>query len=114
MARCKNDTLITKIGAKKLAKEVETEFTVHNYLPDCRKIIASKRLQSVGTYNQYAIPGNQFECMREGCVNSGTLYLNGATAEYKAQWDAVEFADGVVTFYTVGSKGTLTFKISDT
>lgn len=114
MARCKNDTLITKIGAKKLAKEVETEFTVHNYLPDCRKIIASKRLQSVGTYNQYAIPGNQFECMREGCVNSGTLYLNGATAEYKAQWDAVEFADGVVTFYTVGSEGSLTFKISDT
>ena len=111
MTRCKNDTLISKIGAKKLQKEVETEFTVHNYLPDCRRIIASKRLEGTGTYNQYAIPTNQFECMREGCVNSGTLYIGASTVKFKAQWDAVEFADGVVTFYTTGSEGTLTFKI---
>lgn len=114
MTRCKNDTLITKIGAKKLQKEVETEFTVHNYLPDCRRILASKRLNGVGTFNQYAIPGNQFECMREGCVNSGTLYIGSETAKYKAQWDAVDFANGVVTFYTTGSNGTLTFNIGDT
>ena len=114
MTRCKNDVLITKIGTQKLQKTTETEFTVHNYLPDCRRIIASKRLNSVGAYNQFAIPNNQFECMREGCVNSGTLYTEGAEAKYKAQWDAVEFADGVVTFYTIGSDGTLTFKISDT
>lgn len=114
MTRCKNDVLITKIGTQKLQKTTETEFTVHNYLPDCRRIIASKRLNSVGDYNQFAIPNNQFECMREGCVNSGTLYTEGTEAKYKAQWDAVEFADGVVTFYTIGSNGTLTFKISDT
>lgn len=113
MTRCKNDTLISKIGAKKLQKEIETEFTVHNYLPDCRRILASKRLDGTGNYNQYATPTNQFECMREGCVNSGTLYIGANTAKFKAQWDAVEFANGVVTFYTTGSEGTLTFKIGE-
>ena len=113
MARCKNDALISSIGAKKLQKEVETEFTVLNHLPDCRRILASKRINEVGTFNQFAIPNNQFECMREGCVNSGTLVIGTDEVKYKAQWDAVEFADGVVTFYTIGSNGTLTFKISD-
>lgn len=113
MTRCKDDVLITKIGGKKLQKEIETEFTVLNHLPDCRRIIASKRLAGVGTFNMFAIPGNQFECMREGCVNSGTLVIGASEAKYKAQWDAVEFANGIVTFYTIGSNGNLTFKISD-
>ena len=114
MTRCKNDLLISKIGSEKLQKTTETEFVVHNYLPDCRRILASKRVGSTGTYNQFAIPVNQFECMREGCVNSGTLYIGSSAAVFKAQWDAVEFANGVVTFYTTGSEGTLTFLISAT
>ena len=114
MARCKNDTLISKIGVEKLQKTTETEFVRHNYLPDCRRILASKYVNEItATYNKYGIPQNQFECMREGCVNSGTLYNSGAATIYKAQWDAVEFAGGVVTFYVTGTEGTLTFKISD-
>ncbi len=115
MTRCKNDTLISKIGAEKLQKTTETEFVVHNYLPDCRRILAKKYVNTVtGTYNPYASPANQFECMREGCVNSGTFYNAGAATIYKAAMDAVEFANGVVTFYTTGTNGTLTFMISDT
>lgn len=115
MTRCKNDTLITKIGSEKLQKTTETEFVRHNYLPDCRRIIASKYINTVtASYNKYLVPDNQFECVREGCVNSGTLFNAGTETIYKAQWDAVEFAGGVVTFYTTGSEGTLTFKISDT
>ena len=113
MTRCKNDLLITKIGGKKLQKEVETEFVVHNYLPDCRRILASKRIGADGAFNQFAIPGNQFECMREGCVNSGTLYIGENAVTYKAQWDAIEFANGVVTFYTIGTEGSLLFKIGE-
>ena len=113
MTRCKNDILIGKIGANKLQKEIESEFTVHNYLPDCRRILASKRIGGNGMFNQFAIPGNQFECVREGCVNSGTLYPAGTDVMYKAQWDAIDFANGVVTFYTIGSEGTLTFKIGE-
>lgn len=117
MTRCKNDTLITKIGSEKLQKTTETEFVRHNYLPDCRRIIASKYVNTLETarYNKYAVPANQFECVRQGCVNSGTLFVpSGTEVIYKAQWDAVEFANGVVTFYVADTDGTLTFKISDT
>lgn len=113
MTRCKNDVLITKIGANKLQKEIETEFVVHNYLPDCRRILASKRIGANGMFNQFAIPDNQFECVREGCVNSGTLYPGDAQTVFKAQWDAVDFANGVITFYTIGSEGKLTLKIGE-
>ena len=115
MTRCKNDTLIQTIGVQKLQKTAEVDFSVVNYLPDCRKIRANKYVNTVsGTFDRFAIPANQFECVREGCVNSGTLYNAGAATIYKAKWDAVDFADGVVTFYTKGTEGTLTFKISDT
>lgn len=114
MARCKNDTLISTIGVQKLQKTAEVDFSVINYLPDCRKIKANKYINTVsGSFDRFAKPVNQFECVREGCVNSGTLYNGGAATVYKAKWDAVEFANGVVTFYTKGTDGTLTFKISD-
>jgi len=114
MARCKNETLMSTIGIQKLQKTAEVDFSVYNYLPDCRKIKANKYLNNVtGTFDRFAKPSNQFECVREGCVNTGTLYNAGAETKYKAKWDAVEFANGVVTFYTKGSEGTLTFKISD-
>ena len=115
MTRCKNDTLISTIGVNKLQKKAEVDFSVINYLPDCRKIRANKYVNEVsGTFDRFAKPVNQFECVREGCVNSGTFYNGGVATVYKAKWDAVEFADGVVTFYTKGTEGTLTFMISDT
>ena len=115
MTRCKNDTLITKIGVNKLQKETEVDFTRFRYLPDCRKIFANKQVSGTGTYNRFKVPENQFECVRENCVNSGTLFNSGAATVYYAQEDAVEFANGVVTFYVTGApKGTVTFKISET
>lgn len=113
MTRCKNDILIGKIGAEKLQKTTEVDFTVHHYLPDCRRIKASKYVQGSGAFNSYLIPKNQFECVRDGCTNSGTLFSKGVEAIYKATYDAVEFAAGVLTFYTTGSNGTAVVKISD-
>lgn len=114
MTRCKNDTLMQTIGVQKLQKTAQVDFSVINYLPDCRKIRANKFVNGVtGSFDRFAIPANQFECVREGCVNSGTLFNAGAATVYKAKWDAVDFADGVVTFYTKGTEGTLTFQISD-
>lgn len=114
MARCKNDLLMKKIGVDKLTNQQEVDFTVLNDLPDCRRINASKYITGSGTYNRYRSPENQFECMRTGCVNSGTLYNEGAATTYQAQFDATEFAAGVVTFYVTGSDaGTVTFKISE-
>ena len=113
MTRCKNDILITKIGVNKLQKETEVDFNVNRYLPDCRKILANKYVSGSGAYNRYAVPVNQFECVREGCVNSGTLMNEGAATIYYAQYDAIEFAAGVITFYVKGSNGTATVMISD-
>lgn len=113
MTRCKNDTLISKIGVEKLQKTTEVDFTVHRYLPDCRKIMASKYVSGSGAFNRYLVPANQFECVRENCVNTGTLFNEGAQAIYKATADAVEFAAGVITFYVTGSNGTVTVKVSD-
>lgn len=114
MTRCKNDTLISKIGVQKLQKTTEVEFSVNNYLPDCRRILASKFINNVtATFDRFASPANQFECVRKGCVNSGTLYNSGAATVYKAKWDAVEFANGIITFYTIGSNGNATVQISD-
>lgn len=113
MTRCKNDILINKIGVEKLQKTTEVDFNVNRYLPDCRKIIANKVLGSAGTYDPYSVPLNQFECVREGCVNSGTLKIGTTPAVYKAAFDAVDFSAGVITFYTKGSTGTATVKISN-
>ena len=114
MTRCKNDILIGKIGVEKLQKTTEVDFVVHHFLPDCRRIMANKYVSGNGTYNRYAVPNNQFECVREGCVNTGTLYNAGAATVYKATYDAVEFATGVLTFYTTGTEGTATVTIGST
>lgn len=117
MSRCKTDTLMSKIGIDKVNKLQEVDFTVNTNLPDCRRINASKYVSGAddASYNRYKIPDNQFECLREGCINSGTLYNEGAETVYKAQYDATEFAAGVLTFYALMPvDGTATVKISDT
>lgn len=120
MGRCSNAELMKKIGVKKLDKSVEVTFDVHRDLPDCRKINTKDYINSIsgGTYNKYKRPENQFECLREGCVTSGVLTIPSTqTAQYKAQYDATEFANGVVTFYVYpGSTelpATVTLTISD-
>lgn len=109
MARCKNDALLSMIGSKKLQKETETEFVRHNYLPDCRRLVANNYVNTVSgaVYDKWAVPKNQFECMRDGCVNSGTLTLDGTAAPiYKLPWSAIDYANGVITMYVKGDQGT--------
>lgn len=103
--RCNLDALIKKVGIDKLSKEVEVSFALHRNLPDCRKINTRKYVATdeTGTlgYNALKKPVNRFECMRKGCVNSGTLAMNTASKSvtFKAQWDATEYAAGAVAFY---------------
>lgn len=114
MTRCKNDILISKVGVQKLQKTAEVEFSVSNYLPDCRRIVANKYINDIeATYERFITPANQFECVREGCVNTGTLFNSGVATVYKAKWDAIEFSDGVIVFYVTGSSGTATVLISE-
>lgn len=110
MARCKNDALLAKIGVNKITRDMEVDFTVLSTLPDCKRINAKAYTSNkagqesvTATFSALTRPKNQFECMGGNCVTSGTLYNNGGTTVYHAPFDATEFANGVITFYAVGS-----------
>lgn len=117
MARCNNDVLLKKIGVNKIDKNKEVDFTILDYLNDCRRIIASKFVYVTGTvnYDAYAKPEDAFECMPQGCTTSGTLFntstTDKATVVYKESSDATEFANGVLTLYA--TKLPVTVKLSD-
>lgn len=115
MARCKTDLLMRKIGVNKLDNNVEVDFTVLSDLPDCRRISANKTLtENAGAYDRYKIPINQFECMAQGCVNSGTLYMGTTEVLYHESYESIEFSSGVVAFYVLAPAGaTATVKIGE-
>lgn len=114
--KCKNEVLMQKVTANKLDKQVEVDFSVQRKLPDCRKINTKRYVStsaSTPTYNMYKIPSNQFECMSFGCVNSGTLFNNGAQTVYLAE-RGEDFAAGVIAFYAIlGGATGATVTISD-
>lgn len=109
MGRCNYDALLNKIGINKLTKQTEVSFTVMKDLPDCRRIDAKNYIREIGVdgYNKYKRPDNKFECMRGGCVNTGSLMVSAVTEGDDTKWevvyhipyDATEFANGVITFY---------------
>lgn len=108
MAKCKNEKFMSTVGVNKLNKNVEVDFDVQRNLPDCQKIIASRYVSTSAEnarFDRFKIPKNQFECMQGSCVNSGTLYNNGAATVYKFKLNAAEFAAGVLTFYALGTEG---------
>lgn len=127
--RCDMETLISKITQNKLNKLTEVSFNVLGNLPDCKRINAKYYAKIIDaenvtvadaapTYNKHNRPSNAFECLKEGCVNTGTLYVGNAGyyAVYRLPYDATKFAAGVVTFYVTGFTGAknVTFKISAT
>lgn len=119
--RC-NEELFNLVTQDKIQENDEFELYLTRDLPDCKRISALKPVAVSGDSkpNQYRRPVNRFECMREGCVNTGLLMMTAAdeTATYHAAFDATEFAGGVVTFYvypdeTATFPMTVTFKIGN-
>lgn len=116
MAKCKNEKFMSTVGVSKLTKNVEVDFDVQRNLPDCQKITAGKYISTSAAnprYDRFKIPKNQFECMQGACVNSGTLYNEGAETVYKFKLNATEFAAGILTFYALGTTGNAEVTISD-
>lgn len=105
MGRCKNEVLLRKINIPKLTKEhSEVSFTILHDLDNCRRINTKDQLlEDKGTYNKYLVPKNRFECLGEGCVNTGTFLIAADAAtkevEYYAKFDMTEVASGAITFY---------------
>ena len=103
--RCKIDALLNKINLPKLSKQDEVSFTLIKDLPNCRRIKAKNVLtgSTDGAYDKYLIPANRFECLGEGCVNTGTYQFDSEAqtflAKYFGRFDATEIGSGAVTFY---------------
>ena len=117
MAKCKNEKFMSTIGVGKLTKNVEVDFDVQRNLPDCQKISAGRYVSTTADsprYDRFKIPKNRFDCMQGSCVNSGTLYNEGAETVYKFKLDATEFAAGVLTFYALGTTGNAEVTVSAT
>lgn len=120
MAKCSNTELFKKIGQKLIDDLFEVDLVLYSELPNCKTINASKYVSASGavSFDRYDVPDNKFECNPMACVNSGTLTAGAASESivYKAQFDAREFAAGMLTFYVKGNgtAGTLTVLVSDT
>ena len=114
---CKSNVLFHKLSAKKLEESREIEFNIRKDLPDCKKMNAGKyhSITGTATFDATDRPDNQLECMREGCVNTGTLTMGAANDEavYFFPYNAIEFAAGALTFYVKGSASTVTVTLSD-
>lgn len=125
---CGTEDLIKKITNKKLDKSVEVSFSVFGKLPDCKRIDTQDLLKVLSSsdaeittgidYNPYNIPANSFECHGDECVNTGTFYpgQSGAKVFYYLPYNAVDFANGIITFFVTGFTGSknVTLTISDT
>lgn len=127
MGRCNNDVLLKKIGVDKLTKQTEVSFTVMRELPNCRRIrtnnyIAITDTSKVPPFYKHTRPANRFECDGDVCTNTGTLIMTGlaqnAKVTYFADFDATEFAAGVIAFYVYApgnaAENTITVEVSST
>ena len=117
--KCRNDIFMSKVGVNKLDKAQEVHFDVQRDLPDCKKINTKNYLTTAAAtpdFNKFKTPSNQFECMRVGCVNSGTLFNEGAATDFRINYDATEFSAGVLTFYVMPPAGaaSVNVKLSNT
>lgn len=120
MNKCRNEKFMATIGMDKLTKQTEVDFDIQRNLPDCQMLNTGRNIVSTAAeasrFDRFRIPANQFECMRNDCVNSGTYYNGGAETVYKMGLDATEFAAGVLTFYVLppaATDATAVVKLSD-
>ena len=117
--KCRNEKFMSTVGVNKLTKETEIDFNVERNLPDCQMVSANRIVSteaSSARFDRFRIPINQFECMRDDCVNTGTYYNGGAETKYKFKLNASDFAAGVLTFYVLppaASNATAVVKLSE-
>lgn len=113
---CKNDAFMKMVGIEKLDRNVVVDFDVQRQMPACRRIRADKYVSTASdsaSYDKFSVPANQFECMSDNCVNTGTLYNGGRKTVYKAV-SGEEFANGVISFYVTNSVTSVEVVLSDT
>lgn len=107
MGKCDTNTLMAKIGYNKIDNSTELSFAVLTDIENCNKINTKNYIGTTAdsvTFNSLKKPVDVFNCMAEGCVNSGTLLLSGAAgtgvgAKFLLKSDATDFMGGLSVFY---------------
>jgi len=107
MGKCGNEKILDMIGISKLDDQSKIILSVLTDTDNCMKIKADKPIRTTAetsAWDRYTSPPDMFNCLAEGCKNSGTLTLSGTIgtavgAEFLAQYDATEFAAGLMTYY---------------
>ncbi|NST89413.1 hypothetical protein HRG58_06240 [Enterococcus faecalis] len=122
MGKCNTEQVLSMIGVNKLTKAQELFFSVLQDNDSCVKIKTSDYLEIIGdksAFNKYLRPEDAFNCLAEGCRNTGGLLITGNEfplgATFKKVTDATDFYAGATTFYLdLPKDGTYTieFKIA--
>ncbi|GCF92502.1 hypothetical protein NRIC_03930 [Enterococcus florum] len=107
MGRCKNDKILNKIGLDKINKLMEIDLAVLTDADSCVKANTRNYIATEGntvSFNQYKVPADLFNCLAEGCRNSGTLMVGGGVGESVSMTinipsDATEYFAGLITQY---------------
>lgn len=108
MGKCKNETIFNKVKTNKISVKDEIDFNVLTDLDTCVKIHTHNYANLIGAdnavYNWFKRPDDVFNCLADGCANSGTLQINGGAgtevgAVFKVLADATDFYAGVVPYY---------------
>lgn len=110
MGKCANDAKFKMRGFQKLKNTAELYFNV-NIDPDRCVLINTRDYIDISTgttalYNRYLVPNDAFDCLPDGCVNTGTLQLTKTdladgdpSVTFRVDSDATEFYEGAMSYY---------------
>jgi len=118
MGRCTNNDLVSGVGINKVDKHTRVAFAALTDVDRCTKVNAKNYIEynaDAAVFNQYEVPADMFNCLAEGCRNTGTLMLRGAagsavSAKFPVGYDATEFFLGLATYYINVPAGKYTVK----
>lgn len=124
MSVCDNKILIEKLTTSPLDNDTEIHVTVLSNLTACTAVntrdfaFTTAVPGTARSFNEYLRPHDEFQCLPEGCVNSGTLQVTGGIgatvwAGTTISTDATKFVAGILTFFTyLRAPGTQTIRVS--
>lgn len=124
MARCKNAELLHKLDVPKIQDWLEVTFSLISDVTNCTTINTRDYVtaNALDRYAMYDRPENRYDCDGGVCTTTGTLYIktgtSGTDAVFYKNFDATQYASGVMTMYiyesTIASGDKAVVTISDT
>lgn len=122
--RCKNAELLHKLDVPKIQDWLEVTFSLVSDVTNCTTINTRDyvTVNALDRYAMYDRPENRYDCDGGVCTTTGTLYVkagdSGTDAVFYKDFDATQYASGVLTAYvyesTIASGDKAKITISDT